>query len=175
MSNKQIIYVVIAVAIAGSLVAYFVSRKGSSAPESELSQQGGQGLVTREVAPENIAVPEKDSGNVPENVAKPEQVSPAAAGVEEDMRTFSITVSGNKFSPDTVIARVGDIIKLNFTAVDKNYEFTQPDYGFKAQLPKGQTVSVTFGVNGEGKFLFYCGSCGGPSQGPVGYIIVVKR
>ena len=91
------------------------------------------------------------------------------------LNCFSVSVSGNKFSPDTIIVKVGDRARINFTAVDKDYDFTQPDYGFSVPLPKSQKKIVEFQASAEGKFTFYCKSCGGLSKGPVGYLVVVSK
>ena len=43
-----------------------------------------------------------------------------------------------------------------------------------ADIAQGATQRIQFGATAEGKFIFYCKSCGGPSQGPVGYLVIVK-
>jgi len=87
-------------------------------------------------------------------------------------RSFNITIKNGAYSPNTVIVKQGDTVNLVLTAVGANYAFTQPDYGFNAQIPEGGTKVVQFEAVQSGEFTFYCGSCGGPSKGPVGHIIV---
>lgn len=130
------------------------------------------GPVTREVAPTNVVVPGREAKNVPKDVAVPSVVSPGSPSGDTSYRSFSINISGNQFLPSTVIVKKGDTINLNFTATDHDYDFTQPDFGLKALLPKGSNKRVQFGATVTGKFTFYCSSCGGPSQGPVGYVII---
>ncbi len=124
--------------------------------------------------PQGVVVPEKDSG-VQANIAKPETVVPQAAGVDEKYRTFDIQVNGDKFIPDTVIINKGDIAHINFLAIDKNYDFKQPDTGFAGPLPKGQKKVLEGQFNASGKFILYCESCGGPDKGPIANIIVVSK
>ncbi len=139
---------------------------------------GGQGQggnsTTRTPAPANVSVPGATS-TVSADVAKPQVVAPAAPGVSKNFRSFKISVGNNVFSPSTVIVNVGDTVHLNLTAADKNYDFTQPDYGFNLEIPKGQTKLLEFQTTTEGKFTFYCKACGGPASGPVGYIIVASQ
>ena len=119
-----------------------------------------------------VHVPDENDSSVPANVAVPEIVSPAASGREEKSRVFEITIANNKFSPDTVISRMGDVVKIKFTAVDKDYDVVQPDYGVSLSVPKTETKQMQFGVTIAGKFTIYCPSCGGPEKGPIGYVIV---
>lgn len=130
--------------------------------------------TTRQPAPVNIEVPEPTS-TASVNVAKPQIVAPAAPGSSSSFRSFSIKVSGNKFTPDTIIVNAGDQLRLNITATDKDYDFFQPDYGLSMPLPKGQTKVIPFQATAADKYTFYCKSCGGPANGPVGYIVVAAK
>ena len=180
INKKRLIVVLAVLAIVMAAVAWWRFR----ATTGEMSASSGQeqtGLSeapksqTREAVPANTVVPEAGSVNVPENVAAPRAVSPVRAGVAANNRVFEIKAEGDKFSPDTIIAKVGDEIKINITAVDKDYAFTQPDYGFNVVILKGQTKLIPFMGSAIGKFTFYCASCGGPEKGPVGYVIVMPK
>ncbi|MCR4328714.1 MAG: hypothetical protein NUV53_04365 [Patescibacteria group bacterium] len=144
---------------------------------TETSSGGSQSseagvLRTREEAPLNVVVPDSHTANAPVNVAIPETTAPSNPTESATFRRFSISVNGGKFIPDTVIVNQWDTIHLTFTAVDKDYDFTQADFGFKLPLPKGVTKDLEFGATGQGNFLFYCVSCGGPEIGPKGHLIV---
>lgn len=132
-------------------------------------------IPTRMDVPADTVVPEKDSANIPENVAIPEVVVPAAPEAESNFRVFDLMVKGDKFIPDTVAVNVGDTVHINISAADKSYDLVQPDYGFKVVLPKGETKVLEFQATNDGKYVLYCEKCGGPENGPVGYIIVVKK
>ena len=125
-------------------------------------------------APAKIVVPEKGSP-VAANVAPPETVGAAAPGSSSDYRSFTVKINLNAFVPDTVIVNQGDVAHVNITAVDHDYDFFQPDYGLSAVIPKGQTKTIQFGATASGKFTFYCKSCGGPEQGPVGYLVIAPK
>ena len=181
MDKKKLVsiavVVVVVIAVVGILV--FVKR----APQAGLttSPAGGNapgaapsGPVTREPAPANVVVPSQTSSDVPKNVALPEVVS-GNPNQNSSFRSFDIKADSNKFTPDTVIVRQGDTLNMNVTAVDKDYDIFQPDYGTKVRIPKGTAQKVQFQATDSGKFLFYCVSCGGPSKGPTGYIIIAPK
>lgn len=130
--------------------------------------------ATKQPVSGNVAVPGTTS-TVPADVAKPTVVTQAAPGATTNFRSFTIKVSGNAFSPNNVIANVGDTVHINITATDRDYDFYQPDYGLLTPLPKGITKVVEFQVTTPDKYTFYCKSCGGPSSGPVGYVTVVSK
>ncbi|MBI3588829.1 MAG: hypothetical protein HY093_00225 [Candidatus Liptonbacteria bacterium] len=131
--------------------------------------------ITQTKTPPNVVVPEENSKNVPANVAKPENVSVLNSDAGTKFRTFKISAAGNQFTPNTMIVKAGDVLKIEFTAVDKSYDFTQPNYGIRPfSTEKGKTRILNFQAGGLGKFTFYCTLCGGPTKGPVGYLIVTQ-
>lgn len=125
---------------------------------------------------DNINVVEKDTVVQDENIAKPENVTPASPVSDASLRDFEVIIAeNNKFSPEIITAYKGDIINFYIKAVDKDYDFYQPDFGHKQFVKKGEQSKIQFQVSAEGKFMFYCESCGGPDKGPIGYIIVKSK
>lgn len=185
--NKSIIIgVVIVVVVVVALV--YISKQGQPVPNLNPTPTPGTTTTQPEAAtttpqtqpqtridvPENVVVPTRGATNTPANVAVPTVVGPAGPSTKSSFRRFEVKVDNNKFVPDTVNAIAGDNIQIDFTAVDKEYDFTQPDYGFpKVPLPKGKSKPIAFQVTATGQFLFYCTACGGPTSGPVGKINVV--
>ncbi len=129
---------------------------------------------TRAPVPQDAKVPEVNEKNVPADVAVPQTVVAAGPNTQSKFRAFVMSVTGDTFMPNTILVREGDTVHIAITATDKNYDFTQPDYGLAASLPKGALKVVEFGALLTGKFQFYCSKCGGPDKGPVGYVTVVK-
>jgi len=132
------------------------------------------GPQTKLPVPSGTTVPDATS-KVSGDVAKPLAVTQAAPGVDSKVRSFTIQINNNQFTPAQVVAYVNDIVHITFTAVDKDYDVTQPDYGFRLVIPKGQTKLLEGQFTSAGKYVFYCASCGGPDQGPVGYLVAVPR
>lgn len=190
LNKKTITYLSIGVAVLAVIIlAWYLGNKGGagSGNNSGVAGQSGAGAnagttvakpagpvqsATRQTVSANIAVPDASS-TVSSGVAKPNIVAQAAPGTSSKFRKFSIEVSGNKFTPDTVIVNMGDTVHLDISATDKSYDFYQPDYGLSQQLGKGETKTVEFQANANDKYTFYCKSCGGPDKGPVGYVVVV--
>lgn len=153
----------------GTLPPVNNAQPGATAPVNQNPAQNPDQNSTRTKTPD-VAVPDANATNLPKNVAKPETVIPSGSA---SIRIFEIKAEGNKFTPDTLIVNNRDTVKIKLTAVDKAYDFTQPDYGLLNYLAKqGQTRTIEFGTSASGKFTFYCASCGGPDKGPVGYIII---
>jgi heme/copper-type cytochrome/quinol oxidase subunit 2 len=149
----------------------------SSPPSSSVSPVANEQAPSSKThldIPANVTVPDTNS-TVDATVAKPESVAIAAPDTTSKFRTFAIAIRSNVFTPSTVIVNVNDIAHINFTAVDNVYDITQPDYGFKLIIPKGQTKLLEAQYTAPGKYVFYCAACGGPDKGPVGYVIVVPK
>lgn len=125
--------------------------------------------------PADTSVPNKGSTSTPSNVAVPVVQGPGSPSGDVSYRSFNISIDGGAYSPNTVIVKQGDTVNLELKAVDANYAFTQPQYHFNDPIAKGKTQTVQFQASQVGNFTFYCGSCGGPSKGPVGHLIVTAN
>lgn len=131
---------------------------------------------TRAPVPAGVVVPGPDTANVTANVAKPTKIEASSPGSPIALVSFGeIKVDRGAFTPQTIAVHQNDALHLTITAVDRDYDFTQPDNGLFMPLPKGQPKRIEFQASQAGKFIFYCRSCGGPDKGPVGYLIVVPR
>ena len=168
--------VVIAVIVAVVLWKVGVPGEGTGGPDAGpgAAGSGTQGQVaTSEAVPVGTVVPGLDS-KVPDNVAKPVSVS-ALGTVEADSRTFEMQLDKDRFQPDTVIINANDLAYVRIHAVDKAYTIVQPDYGISLTIPKGETKTFAGQFTSPGKYLLYCSSCGGPEQGPKGYLVAVPK
>ena len=59
-------------------------------------------------------------------------------------RHFDLSANGNAYCTSTIVVNEGDVIDLNFTAVDKNYDMFLPDFGISKAAAKGETVKLQF-------------------------------
>lgn len=178
METKKIIILaaVAIVIIIGGMAAYRYSDiySGSQINGGNLIENvAGQPVesLTRAEAPKNVKIPEAGE-EAAEGVAVPVSVTQAAPGVSAKFRLFTILAENDLFDPSTVIVKIGDTVHINFTAVDKTYDITFPDYGMKQTATKGQTKILEFQAVSDGKFTYYCSSCGGINSKTIGYIIV---
>ncbi|MBI2888915.1 MAG: cupredoxin domain-containing protein [Candidatus Liptonbacteria bacterium] len=134
-------------------------------------------VSTRQAAPADVKVPELNASGTSANVGVPQVAvgSSRDAASSARYRSFDVKVEGNAFAPDTVIVNQGDTVRINLLAVDKDYEFIQPELGYNFPLLKGKSQPLAFSATSAGDFLFYCASCGGPSSGPKGHIIIAPK
>jgi len=132
----------------------------------------------REEVPTNIVVPDtttKLSDADKKVIAVPTVVTAAAPGVEAQFRSFDIKGEGGTFTPNKIIARVGDTVHVNFTAVDKDYDIIFPSYNMTQSAKKGQTKVLEFQAVSEGSFLYYCQACGGENGTATGHVVVANK
>ncbi|TSC82059.1 MAG: Uncharacterized protein G01um101420_589 [Parcubacteria group bacterium Gr01-1014_20] len=170
--NKRSIIIAAVVVIVLVILVFFSSNISNKVRRPE--KKDGE-FITMQNSPPNVVVPEKDSQNLPENIAKPEVFYEQERRPGTGLRVFSITIEEDTFKPDTVIVNEFDRVKINLTSVDKDYDFTQPDSGRPMKILKGTTEFVEFQAQGGKKLTFYCTLCGGPEKGPIGNIIIKPK
>jgi len=122
------------------------------------------------VPTENEVVPE----SLKDVIAVPKEVIQAAPGVESQIRVFDIKGENGKFIPEKVIVNYNDTVRINFTAVDGDYNVIFSGYNMMQSAKVGETKILEFQANQDGRFSYYCEICGGFSKGVPGEIIVVK-
>jgi plastocyanin len=172
---------VVLIVLAAVAVGWYMGASNKTGTQSAANQQAGSpspaapASSTREAVPQNVVVPNKGATSTPTGVAVPAAQGPGDTAGNVSYRSFNISIQNGAFSPDTVIVKEGDTVNLEITAVDGNYDFTQPDYGFSDPIAKGKTQTIQFQALQTGNFTFYCASCGGPSSGPVGHLIVAPK
>ena len=185
-NNKKIYFIVggaIVVVIAAVAVGYLLgTSKNGVTGNSGTVGAGGAGAGTNNPqsatyanVPTGIQVVGQNATNTAKDIAVPKVVIPAAPGVSASLRVFDISGNNGVFSPSTVTAYVGDTVHVNFTAVDKPYDITFPDYSMKQTAQKGETKVLEFQATTAGKFTYYCDSCGGLKSNAVGYMIIVPK
>jgi plastocyanin len=178
--KKKVIEIAIAVVVVIALIVVLLvirgnggSPAGGNLPGPESASSSAQASPTRSPAPAVVVVPDAGAKNISSSIAVPQVETAAAPTSDSKYRSFDVIVQNGEFMPSTIDVNQGDEVNLQIGAVGGNYDFTQPDYGFRVPLPNGKNVHFEFGATAPGKFVFYCSVCGGPAKGPVGYLIVV--
>ncbi len=186
-NSKKMYFIVggaIVVVIAAVAAGYFLgaSKNGANNSSTTAGLNGtGAGTnsqqqsATYATIPAGTQVVGQNATNTAKDIAVPKVVIPAAPGVSASLRVFDISGNNGIFTPSTVTAYVGDTVHVNFTAVDKAYDITFPDYGMKQTANKGETKVLEFQATNAGKFTYYCDSCGGLKSNAVGYMIIVPK
>ena len=169
--------IIILILAAVSVYKNFQTNKTTPPPSSQgpsLNNETNKSQTHLDL-PANVNVPEKNQ-QVAQDVAAPVSVSPTSPQSNRNLRRFEIKAEGNIFKPKEIIVYSGDVTRIEVTAVDKDYDWNQPDYGFNnVKIPKGATKPIEFQATTPGKFIFYCESCGGLKSTAVGYIAVVPK
>jgi heme/copper-type cytochrome/quinol oxidase subunit 2 len=179
MEKKELVIIIIAVVIVAVAAAWILIAQHGAVPGAGQGgggpQAGAPAIATRTAVPANVTVPTAEAtGSVAANVAVPTTVAPANPTDSASYRNFAITIANDAFSPSEIVVYAGDTVSVSFTAVDKAYDFTLPDYGMKVPIPQGSTRQIQLSPHATGTFLFYCTSCGGPARGPTGHLVVVS-
>lgn len=122
--------------------------------------------VPGEIIPDEL----KDIVAVPEEVLKPIDGSDDGSKVG----IFNVRGEGGKFIPSQLIINYNDVVKINISAIDADYDFVLKGYNMKQTIKMGETKSLGFQALKDGRFLFYCEVCGGVESEATGEIVVVK-
>jgi heme/copper-type cytochrome/quinol oxidase subunit 2 len=119
---------------------------------------------TREELKENLKVPEVGATSTPAEIAVPKSsaVVEGASG-SAAIRTFEITADNKTYTPSTIVVNEMDIITIELTSVDDDYNILFPDFGVYRQAAKGTTSKFQFQAYPFGDYEFYCEGCGGMS------------
>jgi heme/copper-type cytochrome/quinol oxidase subunit 2 len=95
---------------------------------------------------------------VPKNatITIPVAAVPSANGGNTIFGLYRISASKNGFSPNLLTVKNGDVVKIEFTSVDGDYDLSIPQNGVSIFSRKGETKKISFIVDTVGTFLFEC-------------------
>lgn len=110
------------------------------------------------------------SSSVPKDVAVPTNVLETGPSA---FRQFEMKGEGGKYIPSTLVVNEGDVIDINFTAVDAKYNVFFPDFGVYRTIEKGASMKIQFQGYPFGKYGFYCKDICGKEV--TGTLIVNKK
>ncbi len=131
----------------------------------------------RQPVPVDVKVPEVGEvlpDNLKDIVAVPEHSVDIPVSGGANFRIFRIRGEGDKFSPEQVIVNFKDMVHIELMAIDKDYDVVLAGYNMMVSAKKGETKAIEFQALQDGRFMYYCNSCGGPESTAKGEIIVVK-
>ncbi len=174
MKNKKNLIIIAVIVILIVLVFVLIKSKPTISPEEGITPEAEE-ILTRMEVPEDIVVPEMEDELENKEIAVPLTVTQAGPQTEAMFRRFEIKAEKDKYSPSEVIVNERDTVHIDFTAVDKEYDLTFPDYGMKQTAKAGEKKVLEFQAMIPGKFLYYCDLCGGLEGNTKGYIIVVPK
>lgn len=123
----------------------------------------------------SIHVPEPNEKTGESGLAVPRSAQESFPGSKNKMRSFDITAEKTAFSINKIIVNQNDIVRIQFTALDKNYDLTLPALGISQKVQKGERKTVEFQAIADGTFVFSCLSCDGSKESMKGVLIVVPK
>lgn len=155
------------------IVAASFARRTSAPGEAGEPTGGFAETETRRVVPSGTVVPEVGEEVRDSNIAVPTVSTSAAPGAQAKFRAFSIKAERGRFDPSRIIVNKGDTVNIVVEAIDRDYDFTLPDFGLKQVIARGERKVVEFQAVNEGEFVYYCDVCGGLDSSSKGTITVV--
>jgi heme/copper-type cytochrome/quinol oxidase subunit 2 len=104
---------------------------------------------------------------------KEELVTDTINTSEEGVVVIDIIARQFSFSPDPIIVKLGDRVKLNINSIDIDHGFALPDFNIDARLEAGKITTVEFEADKLGEFIFSCSVfCGSGHREMTGVLIV---
>jgi len=122
---------------------------------------------------EKIFVPEPGQ-EFKEEVAVPKESVNSAPESESKLRIFEVKGEKGIIFPVSFRAYQNDIINIELTSVDQDYDFNLEGYNLQVKVPKGETKTIEFQALNLGVYNFYCSLCL-TKEKPAGKIIVVPK
>ncbi|GBD34731.1 hypothetical protein HRbin35_00475 [bacterium HR35] len=91
---------------------------------------------------------------------------------ETNYQNFNLDLENESLGEkNTIKASLNDVLTLNLTAKDKNYEIFIENYNLSSKIKKEETKTIQFQALEEGSFKIICNNC---KNKLLGYIIITK-
>jgi cytochrome c oxidase subunit 2 len=101
----------------------------------------------------------------------------AAYGTSEiakEERVIKIVAKRFSFTPNEIMLKKGENVRLEFTSLDFMHGFNIPDLNLRANLPPGQVTTVHLPAPKVGTYEFICDNFCGAGHEDMGGRIIVK-
>jgi len=168
MNNSNKISAIVIIILAITIVFLMVSK---SAPKQEVVSQNTEVQTT--VVADDYMKPHIPA--VPTDVQKA-QLKAGAEDHQPTTLTFDVTGGSFYFTPNEIIVRQGDKVKINFTNVGGTHNLLFVDFGEigTKTIKTGESDTIEFMATKKGTFEFYCGVGNGYHRmmGQIGVLIV---
>ena len=172
--EKKIAYLFLALLVVAFIVAVSFGPGGKNGtPRQNQAKKAPVIEWYNPAVPKDIEIPDKGAAPVGSEVAIPKFQAQAAPGTTAQLRKFAVKAENSSLQPKKIIVYQGDITHIDFSAVDKGYDFSIPAfYGVFREVRKGEMGLLEFQANTVGQFDIVCQSCGGKKMG---ILIVAPR
>ena len=104
----------------------------------------------------------------------PEDAEPSGQ-LQDETRVVQLTAEQFKFTPERIIVKKGENVRLKLTSKDVTHGIAIEAYGIDEEIEPDQTSTVEFTANEAGQFGFHCSVyCGEGHEDMTGTLIVLK-
>lgn len=143
---------VLLIVIAGIVVAGFMfqSKDGTLLPAATPQGEDSE-LPLPDVIPAFTPEIPKDAV-----LTTPSVDIPPDPGDTKRQGIFSVQATRDGYSPHTLTVGQGNIVTLQFSSADAQYDMYSESFGFYVTAPKGETKEISFKAGTVGSFLFEC-------------------
>lgn len=155
----------VAVVVVLIILTFFLSPLSPfSNPLSSLLSGFGQSSDTDSTdstiqLPESVRVPEPNEKLTDTSIAIPATTRDSNPGSRDKIRSFSLEGKDGGFSVEKIIVYQGDIVRIDMSANDQDYDISFPDLLLRQSLKQGETKRLEFQAQVPGSFVFVCDSC----------------
>ena len=104
----------------------------------------------------------------------PEDAEPSGE-LRDETRVVQLTAEKFKFTPERIIVKKGEKVRLELTSKDVTHGIAIEAYDIDEEIDPDQTSTVEFTANEAGQFGFHCSVyCGEGHEDMTGMLIVLK-
>ena len=97
----------------------------------------------------------------------------AGALAQAEPRVINVVAKKFEFVPDKIDVKLGETVRLNFTAPEVAMGFYLSSYALRADIMPGRIASLTFTADKAGRFGFHCDVfCGSGHEEMDGVLVV---
>ncbi len=94
--------------------------------------------------------------------------------VQDGVRVIQLQTKKYEFTPDPMVVRVGERVRIVAVAMDVEHGLDIPGYNINRELVPGKPETITFTANQEGVFPTHCSVfCGWGHMGMAGRLVVL--
>lgn len=96
-------------------------------------------------------------------------------GLEKNIKEIELEAFQFGFSPDPIVIKKGDIVKLKITSRDVTHGVYIKEYGINVSIKKGETKKIEFLADKIGKFDLHCSVYCGPGHSQMKGTLIVEE
>jgi cytochrome c oxidase subunit II len=85
-----------------------------------------------------------------------ELTSQPSGQIVEGVRVVKVTAQRYKFTPDPIVVRSGEKVRVELTSLDTTHGFKLSEYDVNVKIEPGKTSTATFTAGDQGEYHIAC-------------------